>query len=149
MSSNQVESHADRRGSATQGKFLPWNSPQKAGDCSYGTAVALEAALDYPQLVRGIVLVGASVDPAQEKPMRIQHVANWLLVSAFVPRPLDDCNRDLLALKADLIVLPLKLSRLDILVVMVHGSKDRLVPLANVNFLKRELNRPGKGNLFP
>ena len=104
---------------------------------------------DYPQFVRGIVLVGASVDPAQEKAMRIQHVANWLLVSAFVPRPLDDCNRELLALKADLIVLPLKPSRLDILVVMVHGSKDRLVPLANVNFLERELNRPGKGNLFP
>ena len=145
MSCNQVESHADRRGGATQGKFLPWNSPHKAGACSY----ALEAALDYPQFVRGIVLVGGSVEPPQEKPMRIQHVANWLLVSAFVPRPLDDCNRELLALKADLIVLPLKPSRLDILVVMVHGSKDRLVPLANVNFLERELNRPGKGNLFP
>lgn len=31
---------------------------------------------------------------------------------------------------------------------MVHGAKDRLVPVANVNFLKSELARAGKEDLL-
>lgn len=115
---------------------------------SYGSAVALQAALDYPQFVRGIVLVGGSIDPAQEKSMRIQQVAMWPIVHSLLPSALDNCNSELLALKTDLRALRGRLSQLNVPVVMVHGARDRLVPLANVDFLERELDSLGKANLF-
>jgi len=64
------------------------------------------------------------------------------------PSALDDCNRELLALKADLLTLRPRLSRPEVPVVMFHGAKDRLVPLANVDFLERELSRLSKTNRF-
>lgn len=115
---------------------------------SYGAAVALEAALDFPQFVRGIVLVGGSIDPAQERTLAIQRLATWPLVGIFVPPPLRNCNRELMALRTDLLALRPRLSRLEASVVMVHGTKDRLVPLANVDFLERELVHLGKTNLW-
>ena len=87
--------------------------------------MALGAAVAYPQFVRGIVLVGGSVDPAQEKSMRIQDVAAWPVIRTFIPRPLDSCNRELLSLKSGLISLQRRLWRLDVPVIMVHGAKDR------------------------
>ena len=115
---------------------------------SYGGAIALKAAIDYPQYVRGILLVGGSVDPAQERVLLVQRVGAWPLIRRLIPEPLDCCNRELLALKADLLTLQTRLSRLHAHVLMLHGTKDRLVPPANVEFLERELRKVGKTDLF-
>lgn len=115
---------------------------------SYGGAIALKAAIDYPQFVRGILLIGGSVDPTQERVLLVQRVGAWPLIRTLIPEPLDCCNRELLALKADLLTLQTRLSQLQAHVLMLHGTKDRLVPFANVAFLERELAKVGKINLF-
>ncbi len=69
---------------------------------SYGGPIALNLALQRPELIHGVVLVGGSVDPAQEKPLWIQRVGRWPFIRPLLPRAVDSCNVELLALRADL-----------------------------------------------
>ncbi len=100
---------------------------------SYGAPVALLAALKFTNEVAGVVLIGGSVDPAQERTYAIQRFANW---------------RELLTLRGDLVRLQPELSPLAVPVVMLQGGKDRQVPVANVDYLRAQLAAAGKTNLF-
>ena len=115
---------------------------------SYGAPVALLAALKFTNQVAGVVLIGGSVDPAQERIYAIQRFADWPLVSWLVPHSLRQCNRELLTLRGDLVGLQPRLSALGVPVVVLHGSKDRQVPVANVDYLRAQLAAAGKTNLF-
>jgi len=115
---------------------------------SYGAPVALLAALKFTNEVAGAVLIGGSIDPAQERTYAIQRFADWPLVSWLVPRSLRQCNRELLTLRADLVRLQPELSALAVPVVMLHGGKDYQVPVANVDYLRTQIVATGKTNLF-
>ena len=115
---------------------------------SYGGPVALLAALKFTNQVAGVVLIGGSVDPAQERTYLIQRIAHWPVCSWVLPRPLRQCNRELLALRQDLEILQPLLKSLQVPVIMVHGGKDRQVPIENVDYLRSQLANAGKGNLF-
>jgi len=94
------------------------------------------------------VLIGGSIDPAQERTYTIQRFADWPLVSWLVPRSLRQCNRELLTLRGDLVRLQPELSALAVPVVMLHGGKDHQVPVANVDYLRTQFTAAGKTNLF-
>lgn len=115
---------------------------------SYGAPVALLAALKFTNEVAGVVLIGGSVDPAQERTYTIQRFADCPLVSWLVPRSLRQCNRELLTLRGDLVRLQPQLPALAVPVVMIQGGKDRQVPVANVDYLRALLAAAGKTNLF-
>ena len=115
---------------------------------SYGAPVALLAALKFTNEVPGVVLIGGSVDPAQERTYAIQRFADWPLVSWLVPRSLRQCNRELLTLRGDLVCLQPQLSKIAVPVVMLQGGKDRQVPVSNVDYLRAQLATAGKSNLF-
>src|SRR6266550_1940636 len=115
---------------------------------SYGAPVALLAALKFTNEVAGVVLIGGSVDPAQERTYAIQRFADWPLVSWLVPRSLRQCNRELLTLRDDLVCLQPQLSKIAVPVVMLQGGKDRQVPVSNVDYLRAQLAAAGKTNLF-
>src|ERR1044071_1961690 len=115
---------------------------------SYGAPVALLAALKFPNQVAGVVLIGGSVDPGQERTYIIQRIADWSLVSWFLPRPLRQCNRELLTLRRDLELLRSRLKSLEVPVVMLHGGKDHQVPVENVEYLRSQLAAANKINLF-
>ena len=115
---------------------------------SYGAPVALLAALKFTNQIAAVVLIGASVDPAQEKTYLVQRLANLPLVSWVLPGPLRQCNRELLTLRKDLEILQPRLRSLAVPVVMLHGGKDRQVPVANVEYLRSQLDAAGKTNLF-
>src|SRR6266404_977028 len=115
---------------------------------SYGAAVALLAALKFTNQVAGVVLIGGSIDPAQERTYVIQRFADWPFVSWLAPRSLRQCNRELLTLRGDLVRLKPQLSALTVPVVMLHGVKDHQVPVANVGYMRAQLAAAGKSNLF-
>jgi pimeloyl-ACP methyl ester carboxylesterase len=115
---------------------------------SYGAPVALLAALKFTNEVAGVVLIGGSIDPAQERTYAIQRFADWPLVSWLVPRSLRQCNRELLTLRGDLVSLQPQLSALAVPVVMLQGGRDRQVPVANVDCLRTQFAAAGKTNLF-
>jgi pimeloyl-ACP methyl ester carboxylesterase len=115
---------------------------------SYGGPVALEAALKFTNQVAGAVLIGGSVDPAQEHIMLIQRIGDWPIISWMLPRAGRQCNRELITLKGDLIKLQPQLATLSVPVLMLHGVKDQLVPIENVAYLRGQLAAVGKSNLF-
>jgi len=115
---------------------------------SYGCPIALLAALEHPEKIGGVLLIGGDVDPAQEKPWIMQYIFGWRATSWFVPQALRQCNRELLTVRTDLTEMQKSLPKLSVPVVMLHGDRDQLVPVENVEWLEQQLAALGKTNLF-
>lgn len=115
---------------------------------SYGSPIALLAALEHPEKVRGALLIGGDVDPAQEKPFWVQYFFGWRVTAWMLPRALRQCNREMLTVRADLTAMQKQLPQLVVPVVMLHGDQDPLVPVENVAWLEQQLGALRKTNLF-
>jgi pimeloyl-ACP methyl ester carboxylesterase len=115
---------------------------------SYGSPIVLLTALEYPERVRGVLLIGGDVDPALEKPLWIQYVFGWRCTSWLLPHRMRQCNRELLSVRADLVEMAGKLPTITVPVIMLHGGKDSHVPVANVAWLRAQFEAAGKTNLF-
>jgi pimeloyl-ACP methyl ester carboxylesterase len=106
---------------------------------SLGGAVVARVAADHPERVSALVLLAASLDPALESIHPLQIVGAWPLVKALLPRSLRNANAELMALKPELEALAAALPRITAKVVIVHGTQDDLVPVANVPFMQSRL----------
>lgn len=103
-----------------------------------GPIVALVAA-EHPAQVQGVVLLAGSLDPAQESIHPMQFVGAWPPVRMMLPRTIRNANAELMALKPELEKLAAWLPLIQAKVVIVHGTKDDLVPLANVTYVQAHL----------
>lgn len=106
---------------------------------SLGGAVAARVAADEPERVGALVLLAASLDPALESIHPMQVVGEWAPVRMLLPRSLRNANAELMALKPELESLATALPRITAKVVIVHGTADDLVPVANVAFMQSHL----------
>jgi pimeloyl-ACP methyl ester carboxylesterase len=115
---------------------------------SYGGPIALLAAIQHPDKIAGALLIGADVSPELEKMLWFQYAANSPLAAWLLPRSLRQCNREILAARGDLDALRNQLPDLSVPIVMLHGTRDQLVPVENVAWLESRLVTLGKTNLF-
>jgi pimeloyl-ACP methyl ester carboxylesterase len=107
---------------------------------SMGGPVIARMAMDYPELVDGLVFVAASVDPQLEPdetwfraPLATPFL-RWIL-----PRSMRASNDEIYHLKPELQeMLPLW-QRITAPVTVIQGDKDSLVPAANADFAKKML----------
>ncbi|WP_448203829.1 alpha/beta fold hydrolase [Azospirillum sp. sgz302134] len=106
---------------------------------SMGAPVAVRAALDFPDLVGGVLLIGGALSAELERVHWLQRVAARPAVARLLPRVLRNSNSELIALKAQLADLAPRLESLRAAVTVVHGTADPLVPYATVDFLERTL----------
>ena len=102
---------------------------------SYGGPVALQLAAEHPELVAGVLLVGAAADPARERVEAIQHLAARRGIARLLPRPLAHANAELLALARELADLAPRLGRIRAPVTILQGLSDTLVPPENAGYL--------------
>jgi pimeloyl-ACP methyl ester carboxylesterase len=107
---------------------------------SMGGPVAVRMAVDYPDRVAGLVLVGAALDPMLERVTRIQRVAAHPALGRLLPRCLRNANAELMALETELRALAPALGSIRVPVVVLHGDADPLVPFANVDYMRRMLS---------
>jgi len=115
---------------------------------SYGSPIALLAALEHPDKIGGVLMIGGDVDPAQEDPWWVQYIFGWRMTSWLLPHVLRQCNRELLTARADLMKMQKLYPRLSVPVVMLHGDHDPLVPVENVAWLEQQFAALGKTHLF-
>jgi pimeloyl-ACP methyl ester carboxylesterase len=79
------------------------------------------------------------LDPAQEDIHPMQHLGAWAPVRFLLPRTIRNANAELMALKPELLALQSMLGRIVSKVIIVHGTQDDLVPVANVPFMQTQL----------
>ena len=105
---------------------------------SLGGPLIVKMATEKPNDYKGLVLLAGALDPKAEKP------ENWRLafkakpIRYFVPGALLPSNDELWWLKEDLVRMEPNLKKITTDVIIIHGTKDDLVPYSNVAFMKRE-----------
>jgi pimeloyl-ACP methyl ester carboxylesterase len=106
---------------------------------SYGGPVALQLAANYPELVSGVLLVGAAGDPEREKAHPVQRLAATRPMRCLLPRALAHSNAELLALRRELEELSEGVGRIRAPVTILQGVRDTLVPAENSAYLAARL----------
>jgi pimeloyl-ACP methyl ester carboxylesterase len=106
---------------------------------SLGGPLAIKLSADNPKVFAGIVLLAASVSPADEAPEKWRGIlANssleYLLPGAFKPS-----NNELWLFKKDIVPLSKQLADITCPVWIVHGDKDKFVPVENAAYAKQML----------
>lgn len=106
---------------------------------SLGGPIVARVAAEHPQQVAALVLLAASLDPTLEKIHPMQPIGAWGPVRRLLPRAIRNANAELMALQPELVVLQGLLDRITAPVLIVHGTADDLVPVANVPFMQQHL----------
>lgn len=106
---------------------------------SYGGPLVSRLAMDYPQKITDLIILAGSIDPALEETKWYQYPAQWRIINWAVPTDLLVTNREILALKSDLIAMLPLWKNIHQRVTVIQGEKDDLVPPANADFAKKEL----------
>jgi pimeloyl-ACP methyl ester carboxylesterase len=106
---------------------------------SMGGPLAIRLDMDHPGIFSGLVLLAASVSPYLEnaeiwRPLLFRTPLNY-----WVPGAMRPANEELWYLKSDLKKMEPGLVKITSPVWIVHGDKDPLVPVRNVDFIKSKL----------
>ena len=104
---------------------------------SLGGAVVAWLAAQRPPQVKAVVLLASSLDPAQEVVHPMQRLAAHWPLRPMLPRAIRQSNHELLGLQDQLHLLQPMLAAVRATVVIVHGTDDDLVPVANVSYMQR------------
>ncbi len=106
---------------------------------SFGAPVIARMAMDFPDLVSGLVIVAGSIDPDLEPREWWRKPLNWFLVRWILPKSLRVCNQEILPLYTELEkMLPLW-KKITCPVTVIQGEKDDLVPRGNADFAEKML----------
>jgi pimeloyl-ACP methyl ester carboxylesterase len=103
---------------------------------SLGGAVVVWVAARHPERVKALVLLASALDPGQESIHPMQYLGKMWPVSAMLPRALRNANEELMVFKGELLALQPLLPLITAPTVIVHGTKDDLVPFANVAYMQ-------------
>lgn len=106
---------------------------------SYGGPIVVRMAMDYPTLYKSLLLLAPALDPENEKEIKIAHLAIAKPTSWLTPVALKVAADEKFTHVDELLkMLPLY-NQLKTRVIHIHGTKDSLVPYANLNFSKKHI----------
>jgi pimeloyl-ACP methyl ester carboxylesterase len=104
---------------------------------SYGGTIAARLAMDYPDQVGGLILVGAAVDPEHEKHFRISSLIRLPQIAYFLPSAVITANQEKLSHVNELEKMVPGWNRIRAPVTVLHGRRDWIVPVENAFFIER------------
>ena len=114
---------------------------------SMGGPVISRLAIDYPQLVDGLVLVAPSIAPALEPPNWWRKMIDFPIFQFFTPAALRVCNQEIIPLKEELLAMENGWKNITCPVTVLQGTADPLVPPGNAYFAKEQLKNSSKVKL--
>lgn len=106
---------------------------------SLGGPVVARMAMEYPELIDGLVMVAPSIDPELEPnewfrgPLALPFF-KWIL-----PRSIRASNDEIWKLKPELQEMETKWSSIRASTIVIQGEKDKLVPPGNADYAKKML----------
>lgn len=105
---------------------------------SYGGPTIVKMAIDKPNDYKELIILAGAIDPKAENPETWRPIFMSKPLRYLIPGALRPANDELWWLKNDLFRMKPNLKKITTNVVIVHGTKDRLVPYSNVDFMKKE-----------
>jgi pimeloyl-ACP methyl ester carboxylesterase len=105
---------------------------------SMGGPVITKLAVDIPNLYSHLVILAGAIDPDAETPEKWRALFTSFPLKYVTPGVLRPSNDELWWLKKDLIVMKPNLKNIISNVLIIHGTKDPLVPYSNVAFIQKE-----------
>lgn len=116
---------------------------------SYGGPEIVKMAIDKPNDYKQLVIIAGAIDPDAENPEKWRPFLMAKPLRYFVPGALRPANDELWWLKNDLKVMKSSLKKIVADVVIIHGTKDRLVPYSNAAFISKEFVNAKSIELLP
>ena len=105
---------------------------------SLGGPTVVQMAAEKPSAYATLVVLSGAVDPSAETPETWRAFIKVKPIRYLIPGALRPSNDELWWLKSDLYDLKPKLQNITSKVIIIHGTKDPLVPYSNMAFMKRE-----------
>jgi pimeloyl-ACP methyl ester carboxylesterase len=105
---------------------------------SYGGPVIARVAMDYSELVAGLVFVASSGDPELSGPRWYNRLA-VVLPGLLLGESLKGANAEIMPLQPQLQAMGPRWQDLTMPVLLVQGMQDRLVDPGNANFIEQSL----------
>ncbi len=106
---------------------------------SYGGPVIGRVAMDYPELVDGMVIIAGALDPRLEPHYWWQKPLNWPIIENLLPPVFRVSNQEILPLKSELEAMADRWGEINCAVTVVQGLKDKLVHPENYLFAKTNM----------
>ena len=106
---------------------------------SYGSSIACRLAMDYPQLVDGLMLVAPSLKPGAEKTFWFTHAIEHPVLHWFIPRMFQSANTEKIHHREGLEAMLPYWKNIHVPVVYIQGEKDGLVDTTNAGFARQHL----------
>ena len=125
---------------------------------SLGGPLIIKLYLDNPELISGLVILAGALDPNAEKPEKWRPILFKTPLNFFVPGAMRPSNEELWYLKKDLKQLDKELDKVICPVWLMHGDKDNLVPVGNVDYARQKFKNvkslnikvlPGANHFIP
>lgn len=106
---------------------------------SYGGTVAARLAMDFPDLVDGVLLQSASVMPGEEKTYWISYPTHHWAMRWLVPGSLRVANAEKLSHRAQLEAMAPLWQRVRAATIILHGTADQLIYPENACYAEERL----------
>lgn len=106
---------------------------------SFGGPVIVRMAMDFPELVDGLVIVAGSIDPDLEPHYWWQKPLDWSVFRWMMPPAFRVSNQEILPLKEELKEMLPRWKKITCPVTIIQGMKDNLVAPGNAGFAKKML----------
>lgn len=106
---------------------------------SLGGPLIARMASDYPELIDGLIFVAGSVDPALEPPNWWRTPFATPFFRWMIPRSIRASNDEIYPLKGQLEELNDRWDLINAKTIIIHGTKDSLVPFGNAAFIEKKL----------
>lgn len=116
---------------------------------SLGGPLVAKLAVDYPTAFSDVIILSGALDPLAENPEKWRPILMSKPLRYLVPGALRPSNDELWWLKSDLFDLKTSLKNIVANVIIVHGTKDRLVPFSNVKFMQLYIENAQKITVIP
>ncbi|MFK7949998.1 MAG: alpha/beta fold hydrolase [Saprospiraceae bacterium] len=106
---------------------------------SYGGPVAARLAMDYPDLIDGLMLMAASVAPGEEKTYSVSYPTSNKWLEWLVPQSFVNANHEKLTHRESLLRMTADWDRIKAVTTILHGDADNLIYQENAHFAARKL----------
>lgn len=114
---------------------------------SFGGPVIARMAMDFPELVDGLVMVAGSICPELEPREWWRKPADFFLIRWLTPPSLKVCNQEIIPLYKELEKMKPLWEKITCPVSVFQGEEDNLVPKGNADFAKKVLINSDTVNL--